>query len=356
MQTISAADPLVRLTGRVDVRDTGASFYWPASFAEVRFQGTQISCRVSAHVVYGFNALGVIIDGLLTKVPIFAAQNDTEQEILLAQGLEMDRTHTLTLYKMQDGASFYTLFSFACDGAFLPPPAREPLRLEFYGDSVTSGCCVEPEDFTARLDPCSANGCFDNPWWSYAWQCGRLLHAEVHTVSQGGIAVRSGTGYYHYPDGIGMDHCWDKLCYIPEAGPDTAWDFARFQPHAVVLALGQNDPHDIRRGDDSISLKDPQVRDAWKEAYKRIARGIAGKYQKGTPLVFITTVLMHDREWDDAIGEVAAELKQEGLNAEQFLFRRAGRGTPGHPRIGEQREMALELAEKLRDLLPRELV
>ena len=64
--------------------------------------------------------------------------------------------------------------------------------------------CVEPEDFTARLDPCGANGCFDNPWWSYAWQCGRLLHAEVHTVSQGGIAVRSGTGYYHYPDGIGI--------------------------------------------------------------------------------------------------------------------------------------------------------
>ena len=71
----------------------------------------------------------------------------------------------------------------------------------------------------------------------------------------------------------------------------------------------------------------------------------------GTPVVFITTLLRHDRAWDDAIGEITRELRAEGLNAHHFLFRRNGDATDGHPRIPEQSEMAEELAGYLKTVL-----
>ena len=81
---------------------------------------------------------------------------------------------------------------------------------------------------------------------------------------------------------------------------------------------------------------------------------MADHYPAGTPLVFITTLIRHDPAWDRAIGEIAEELRAEGYAASQYLFRRNGDGTNGHPRIPEQTEMAEELAAFLRPLLPEQ--
>ena len=82
---------------------------------------------------------------------------------------------------------------------------------------------------------------------------------------------------------------------------------------------------------------------------------MASHYPKGTPLVFITTLIRHEKDWDDAIDELVNELQAEGLNALRYHFRRNGDGTNGHPRIPEQTEMAEELAAFLRGALEKEL-
>ena len=46
----------------------------------------------------------------------------------------------------------------------------------------------------------------NNAYFSYAWATARRLHAAVHLVAQGGIALRDGTGYYE--NGTrGMESC-----------------------------------------------------------------------------------------------------------------------------------------------------
>lgn len=352
MKQVRMDAPEVQLTGRVAAQGGDAVFYWPASFACVRFTGSRLECAVTPNVVWGTNSLGLVVDGRLSKVPVTKEQNGRRLQLLLAENLAPEETHTVLVYKRLDCSYSYALHGFSCDGAFLAPPERPALRLEFYGDSVTSGACVEAVDYVGRPDPCSNDSAYDNAWWSYAWQCGRLLGAEVHTTSQGGIAVLDDTGYFHYPEGIGMVQTWDRLCYFPEAGAYTKWDFSRFTPHAVVFALGQNDHHNTLTDQNDIDIGDPAHRARWKEAYKGIARGVAGKYPEGTPLVFITTLIMHDEGWDEAIDEITAELRAEGLNAQRYRFRRNGRGTAGHPRIPEQTEMAEELAAFLKPLLP----
>ena len=52
-------------------------------------------------------------------------------------------------------------------------------------------------------------------------------------------------------------------------------------------------------------------------------------------------MLQHDRNWDRAIDEVVSELDNPQIT--HFDYSRAGTGTPGHPRIAEDEEMAREL-------------
>lgn len=351
MQTVRADSPSVSYTGRVAVLEDGAHFYWPGSEAAVRFTGTQLSCTAVVNDIWGTNSLGLIVDGRESRIPVTPRDNGKVMTFLLAENLDPAGVHTVQVYKRLDCSYSYVLCSFTAEGAFLPPEEKPERRLEFYGDSVTAGACVECVDYVGLTDPCSNASCFDNSRYSYASMIGRDLRAQTHLVAQGGIAVMSGTGYFHYPDGIGMDVSWDRLCYFPEAGEYTKWDFSRFVPHACVFALGQNDQHNPSTGQNDFSAREPAHRAAWKARYGAIIRGVASKYPPGIPLVLITTLIRHDPAWDEAIGELAAELRTEGLNASQFLFTRNGDGTNGHPRIPEQREMADELGAYLKRLL-----
>ncbi len=348
--TIPSDSALIRYTGRIDRRADGAHFYWPGSYAAVRFTGTTLSCELTANVVWGTVCLGLIVDGRLSRVPLTKENNGRRMTFALGEWLEPDTVHEVMLFKQLDCSYSYVLHGFSTDGAFLDPPAREAKKLEFYGDSVTAGACVEAVDYVGRTDPSSNDASYDNAWWAYSWQTARLLNAECHLTAQGGIAVLPHTGYFHYPTQIGMDETWDRLCYFPEAGEYTKWDFSRFVPDAVVFALGQNDQHNALTEENDL-LCTGEHKALWKAEYKKIARGVMGHYPAGTPLVFITTLIRHDPAWDAAITEIVAELKAEGLNAHQYLFRRNGDGTNGHPRIPEQTEMAEELAAFLKTVM-----
>ena len=350
MTAISSQSDRIRYTGRIDHQADGAHFYWPGSYAAVRFTGTTLSCEITANVVWGTVCLGLIVDGRLSRVPLNKENNGKKMTFPLGEWLEPDQVHEVMLFKQMDCSNSYVLHSFATDGAFCEPPEKEKTRLEFYGDSVTAGACVEAVDYVGRTDPSSNDSSYDNAWWAYSWQTARLLNAECHLTAQGGIAVLPHTGYFHYPAQIGMDETWDRLCYFPEAGEYTKWDFSRFIPHAVVFALGQNDHHNALTEQDDLKCEGAH-KALWKSEYKKIARGVMAHYPAGTPFVFITTLIRHEREWDAAITEIVAELKAEGFNAHQYLFRRNSDGTNGHPRIPEQTEMAEELAAFLKTVM-----
>ena len=142
---------------------------------------------------------------------------------------------------------------------------------------------------------------------------------------------------------IGLETTWDKL--DPISGQFSQWDFTRFLPDVVVIAVGQNDAH----GGD---IHDPEKRMAWKASYKKLLDGLKSHYPKAL-FVLTTTILFHDLEWDKAIQEVADEYDSSigHKDVRYFAFKRVGKGTPGHPRITEEEEMGKELAQFI-DHLP----
>ena len=110
-------------------------------------------------------------------------------------------------------------------------------RIEVYGDSVSAGEVSEAVARAGLSDP-ENNGEYSNSFYSYSWLCARKLHADIHDVAQGGIALLHGQGYFAGPDYTGMEESYDKIEMNPYLGETKPWDFSRYTPHVVIVAFG----------------------------------------------------------------------------------------------------------------------
>ena len=333
----------LQYSGRIDDTDPNTYiFIWPATLVTVRFRGSEISAYLENHRQYWGNYMGVILDGDQSTICLAKGEEDADTDVrryVLAKNLP-DKEHTLTLFKRQDSCNKVLFHGFELpEGSEILPPFPKPeRRMEGYGDSVSAGEVSEAVEYTGKADP-EHNGEYSNVWYSYAWMTARKLNAELHDIAQGGIALLDGTGYFNEDGGYtGMEHAWDKLQYNPVLGEVTDWDFSRYTPHVVVVAIAQNDNHPV-----DFMKEDYEGAKAvlWRQHYRRLIENIREKYPRAL-IVLATTILEHDRSWDDAIGEVCEAIGDE--KTVHFLYKRNGCGTPGHIRIGEAEEMSDELA------------
>lgn len=328
--------------GRIDRRNVKKpEFVFPASSLYFRFFGRTASLEVTNRRDYCKNELGAVVDGVQKK---FRLNTEGRTRISLLVDAE-DREHDILIFKRMDGCHEVILEELELsDGACLFPAQEKPKRrMEVYGDSVSAGEVSEAIHCTGEKDP-EHNGEFSNSWYSYAWLMARKLHAELHNISQGGIALLDGTGWFRAPDSMGMETMWNKLHYNPAFGEQVPWDFSDYVPQVVVVAIGQNDsyPEDYMK-EDYNGCK--AVR--WRNHYKAFLKKLRNQYPDAH-VVCCTTLLNHDPAWDQAIAQVCRELNDKKVS--QYVFQRNGTGTPGHLRIPEAEEMAEELSAYIESL------
>ncbi len=328
--------------GRIDFSvPAEPRLYFAGSQILFNFRGTSLKLKVGGAVFWGEVSLGVILDGKMIRLPLSPENNGKDVVLTAAEGLP-DGEHSVIVYKMFAANHFLVFKGIEADGELTEKPVLPELKIEVYGDSVCAGEVIEAVDHVGMTDPENHNSRYDNSWNSFVMQTARRLGAQIHNIAQGGIALFDGTGYFHYPDYIGLESVYDKLCYFPEGGELTQWDFSRYIPDIVIIAIGQNDKHNGKTEKDDLDISDPVYREVWKTAYKKLVRTLNDKY--GSPkFVLTTTILMHDKDWDNAIGEITEELRETGIKAYHNLFTRNGAATPGHPRLPEHNEMAEEL-------------
>ena len=329
---IRPSDPAIRYTGRIDNSNPDAPFLIYVC-SQVEFRVTGHVLRVFIENIHSFyeNRLGVIINGVESAVLLESGA----QVIDLSDRMTDGENHVL-LFKRQDCCHALVLHGFAVaqDAELLPLPPRPKRRMEVYGDSVSAGEVSEAEFACGQVDPEGHNGRYSNGYLSYSWQTARLLGAELHDIAQGGIALLDGTGYFCSDQLTGMESCYDKIQFSPYA-EKKQWDFSRWTPDAVIIAIGQNDANP-----EPERIKTPEYRRYWKDNYIKLLRTLMEKYP-AAKFVLILTILGHDHTWDDALEEIAQEVNSERVT--HFMFRRTGCGTNGHPRATEQEEMAGEL-------------
>lgn len=338
---ITPEDPALEYMGRIDFDDPSRPvLVWPGTMIDVNFTGTSCALVIKNINHQELTHFGALVDGVMQK---FFLKNNWEDELyILAENLE-NRVHTLKLVKTMASHNYVEFVGIVIDenAEVSHPNHKYDLKLEIYGDSVSAGEVTEALYNEGQTDPNEHNNKYDNAYFSYPLMAARLLNAEVHDVAQGGIALLNGTGYFATGYLWGMEKCYDKIQYSPY-GELKQWDFSRYIPDCVVIALGQNDS-----SPDPDCIKRPDYRRMWKDRYIELLRDLMTKY-KNARFVLTLTVLRHDPEWDAALREIAEEMNDKRVR--YFKFTRGGDATNGHPRATEQAEMAVELAQFIREL------
>lgn len=251
------ASDYVRFHGRYYRGNSAVFFSYSDAGFEVAFEGTVLEASflaTNADSAVSRPYLGVCIDGDLEASHARAVRlsssgagdNQTGSlgtmslhgHVVLAYGLSAGK-HTARIYKRSECQNSQTaLVSVSTDGSFLPlEAAKEGLKIEVYGDSVTCGYAVEStdyyENFTTRTE---------NAMMSYAHVAGNLLAAETSLISAGGYPLyQSIYSNKNTPSTIPQMFSLADFTYATTDSNRHVWNNALFIPDVVVIALGAND-------------------------------------------------------------------------------------------------------------------
>jgi len=286
--------------------------------------------------------MGYILDGRQNQ--FILASDQTPAAYVIADDLD-DTEHTLLLFKRMDSCHIVTFLGFELEdhATVLVPPLPLSRKIEVFGDSVSCGEVSEAVEYVGKPDP-EHDGEYSNSWYSYAWMTARKLNAQLHDTSQGGIALLDRTGWFREPDYLGIESCYDKIEYQPELSAVKKWDFSRYTPNVVILALGQNDSHPYDYMAEDYHGEQAQN---WRTHYQKFLEHLMQIYPKAT-FILTTTILEHNENWDISIEEVCRNINSSRVH--HFLYSLNGRGTPGHVRIPEAEQMSDELVAFINSL------
>lgn len=335
---ISADNGCFQYMGRIDDDDPARPvLIWPGSTVDVQFTGSYAAVILKNIDLQEHTYFGAFVDGVQQSFEMKKGRQD--EMYILAEGLEDSGWHSLRLLKRLAAANYVEFVGLIVDenAQVRNPEHKYDMKLEVYGDSVSAGEVTEALFYEGHCDP-PHHSQFDNAHFSYSMALARKLNADLHDIAQGGIALFDGTGYFCADQLTGMLSCYDKLEYSPYY-PKKEWDFSRWKPDVVIIAIGQNDANP-----EPERIKTPEYRRRWKDAYIGLLNDLRSKYS-GTRFVLILTVLGHDPTWDDALDEICEEVDSPDVT--HYRFRRCGKATDGHPRATEQEEMAGELFDYL---------
>ena len=322
-------------SGRIDLSDPFAIVWtYPGTFVRMKFKGTQLFVHVRNKHNYWNNYLGVAEGDAQTKLLL---PEEGEATIEIPLQTTQDNIHEVTIFKRQDACHELTILGFEIncntddECELLEASPLPPRRIEVYGDSVSAGEVSEAVDYVAKSDP-EHNGEYSNSWYSYAWIAARKLDAQLHDIAQGGVALLDNTGWYHEPD------------YIPDYGTVKDWDFSKYTPDIVIVAIGQNDSHP-----DDYMKTDYEGEKAknWRTHYRQFLAKLRETYPDAW-IICCTTLLQHDIGWDMSISQAVLDIADKKIS--HCVFQRNGKATPGHLRIPEAEEMSKELCHHIRTL------
>lgn len=331
-------DSSYRFMGRIDFANADEPlFIYAGSMVKLTFRGTRADILIRNVSMHTYCSVGVVLDGVQQCVRL--ADSKEIQRFTVAEGLA-ECEHTMYIFKRQAAANYYYFCGIETDGELCRTAPFDDFKIDVYGDSVSAGEVTEALYYVGMPDPENHGSVYDNSWFSYPLALARKLNAEVYDNSQGGLALFDGTGYFNGDNYIGLETTYDQMSYVPYAPMGVSkWDFSRYTPNLVIFAIGQNDAHP-----DPKAIYTEEYSRKWLNKYEEIITTLAGYYPEARFLL-ITTLLRHEKIWDEVLDRACTELKRKlgDERVRRYRFRRNGDATDGHPRATEQEEMAGEL-------------
>lgn len=223
---IGVDDPQLRWVGRIGPPSDGARLLtWSGSELRARFTGRTLTLRFASRH-WGTAHYAVEVDGQRQVLSV-PGQSDGEWTLRAPLG---EGPHELRLRKRTEAGMAESLFlglRLAPGAQLLAPPPARPLRLMFYGDSITAGACLgDPGD--DQYDDLF----FHDGTRAYGAQTAERLGADYVGIAVSGIGITATWG-----DTL-MPQVWQRLAPRLDAPVADAEDRA---PDVVLVNLGQND-------------------------------------------------------------------------------------------------------------------
>lgn len=341
---VTASEPGIRLIGRLDREQDPIALDWTGSGIECRFRGSDLWAELEAPALAPIMWMIVLADGCpITRFPV----EPGIRFYPLLLGMEADKARTVALIKetqcMPDSPEATVLLHcLRVRGTLEELPARD-LRIEFVGDSLTSG-----EGALASRN----NEEWVTPWFTargnYSWYACEALNAERSILSQSGWGVC--WDWQHDPR-HNMTDAYDATVGVlrglaAEArGCAKPWDFKSFQPDIVCIRLLTNDLVGIGAEDSFGKDRETVVQGCMK-----LVRKVRG-YNPAAKIVWIKPGSDFHPELAD---EAAERLKAEGMK-DLFTFalpdyEEKDCGARYHPNADWNRTAGMLLADFLKTL------
>ena len=362
-------NPNIRKYGRGKVLDGRFPMFYTASGIEFMINGSELWIELSSY----YNSHESWISILLNDVRVSRVMVPKgKQKFCVFRNLNPDVIKRVRISKdtqamKDDTGHFLSIDAIYTDGEVVPYAERE-LRLEFIGDSITSGegliGAKKEEDWVS---------CFFDSVYHYGNLTATKLNAEFRIISQSGWGVIS--GWDNNPN-LTLPGIYDYTCAsnLSEEGKKFGslehHDFVRWQPDFVVINLGTNDNSSFYNpewvspdGKDTHKLRLTEDGQKHPVDVKRFEDGVAaflGQVRENNPnttIIWCYGVLGCDIEPNIQNG-IRKYLEQSGDEKVSYLHFPAMTeeqcGARWHPGPPAHQMMSELLVEKINELLKHE--
>lgn len=325
------ANPNITYSGRIDsTQQKNVQLFWSGTSIKLHFEGKSIGAIIKDEK--GDNYYNVIIDN---EKPLIFRPDSIKKFHLLASNLSKGK-HTIEIFKRTEytkGTTSFYGFQIQGNAKVIAASPKRKRKMEFYGNSITSGYAVE--DFSGNDSPDST---FTNNYLSYAAITARHFDAEYHCISRSGI----GLTISWFP--IIMPEIYDRL---NPNDPKSKWNFSLYQPDIVVINLFQNDSWLVKmknRAEYKTNFKDKIPNATFMiNAYQEFVSDIRNQYPEAKIICMLGNMdaTKKDSIWMNYIKQAVSNLNDQKIHTFFMPFKE----TNGHPSIQEQEKMANSLIQ-----------
>lgn len=233
--------PQIKILGRIAHRTQPQPLFWTASGLEFDFTGSELWLDMIAEYETINPWLCIEVNGFwIARIPLEKGM----QKINILRNFSCGPVKHIRIFK--DTQAMYDDFKhLICvegfqwtDGVFLPPPPTLH-RIEFIGDSITSG-----EGLLGSTSECDWSSAFFSTMNCYTRLTADIFTAEFRTISQSGWGILHGwdNNPFHNIPSIYTTVCASARGEAAKAlGSFHPYDFSSWKSDIVVINLGTND-------------------------------------------------------------------------------------------------------------------
>ncbi|MGO4951830.1 GDSL-type esterase/lipase family protein [Paenibacillus sp. DRB1-1] len=230
----------VKVHGRTTQTRTPLTLFWTGSGIELNIKGSELWIEIEADYQVYEPWISIVINGVpMSRLMVTAGRH----WICLLRGLNPDTVKNVRVVKdvqpmSSDSRCLLQIHALKVDGELLPVTDK-PLKVEFIGDSITSGegtiGAKEETDWVPMLFTALRN---------YTAITAEALNADYRVLSQSGWGVL--TSWDNNPH-ANIPAYYEQICGVltgernEALGAFSDHDFTSWQPDVVVVNLGTND-------------------------------------------------------------------------------------------------------------------